>query len=79
MVQVTAGGGPAASGRGARSTACPDQVPQLPAGLVPGLGVTVIAAAAGDRRQPDLQATQVILSPGVRRGLLVRAAPGSHR
>jgi hypothetical protein len=63
MVQVAAGRRAAASGRGAAGVPGADQVLEFAAGLVPGLGMAVIAGAPGDHGQLDLQATQVVLRP----------------
>ena len=48
MVQVAARRWPAAARRAAPGAAGADQVLELAAGLVPGFGVPVVAAAAGD-------------------------------
>jgi hypothetical protein len=55
VVQVAAGGGAGAAGCGAAGATGPDEVLELAAGPVPGFGVAVVAAAAGDRCQPDPQ------------------------
>jgi hypothetical protein len=77
VVQVAAGGGAAAAGRGAPGAAGPDQVLELAAGPVPGFGLPVVAAATGDRSQMDPQRAQVVSGPGIGRGLLIRAAAGA--
>src|SRR5580692_1185913 len=64
VVQVAAGGGPAAARGGAPGAAGADQVLEFAAGPVAGLGVGVVAVAAGDRDQAGAQAAQVILRPG---------------
>jgi hypothetical protein len=77
MVQVAAGGWAAAARRGALGATGPDQVLELAAGLVPGFGMVMVAAAPGNRVQPDPQGPQVVLGPGIGRGLGVRAAAGA--
>jgi hypothetical protein len=77
VVQVAARGGAAAARRGAPRAAGPDQVLELAAGPVPGLGVLVVAAAAGDRSQMDPQRAQVVPGPGIGQGPLIRAAAGA--
>jgi hypothetical protein len=67
VVQVAPGRGAAASGGGAPGGPGGDQVLELAAGPVPGLGVPVAAGAAGDRGEPDPQAAQVV--PGRGAGL----------
>src|SRR5580692_13003786 len=67
VVQVAAGGGPAAARGGAPGAAGADQVLECAAGPVAGLGVGVVAVAAGDRGQAGAQAAQVILRPGAGR------------
>jgi hypothetical protein len=52
VIQIAPGGGPGAAGRGAPAAARADQVRQLAAGLVAGVGVPVVAAAPGDGGQP---------------------------
>ena len=69
MVQVAAGGGAGAAGCGAAGAAGPDQVLELTAGPVPGFGLLMVAAAAGDRCQPDPQRAQVVPGPGAGRRL----------
>src|SRR5271169_1513427 len=64
VVQVAAGGGPAAARRGAPGAAGADQVLEFAAGPVAGLGVGVVAVAAGDRDHVDAQAAQVVLRAG---------------
>src|SRR5580704_5775653 len=73
VVQVAPGRGPAAAGRGAPGAAGADQVLELAAGLVPGLGVTVITPATGDQGQPYPQRQQVVPGPGTGRRPLVWA------
>ena len=53
MVQVAAGGGPAAARGGAPGAAGADQVLEFAAGPVAGLGLGVVALAAGDRDHVD--------------------------
>jgi hypothetical protein len=65
VVQVTAGGGSAAARGGAPGAAGADQVLEFAAGPVPGLGLGVVAVAAGDRDQAAAQAAQVVLRRGV--------------
>ena len=67
MVQVAAGGGPAAARRGAPGAAGADQVPEGAAGPVAGLGAGVVAGAAGDRGHVDAQAARVVLRAGAGR------------
>ena len=55
VVQVAADGGTAAARRGAGGAAGPDQVSQLAAGVVAGLGVGMVAQTAGHRGQRSLQ------------------------
>src|SRR5580704_4278986 len=74
VVQVAPGRGPAAARRGAPGA---DQMLELAAGLVPGLGVPVITPAAGDQGQPHPQRQQVVPGPGIRWRPLVRAAAGA--
>ena len=69
MVQVAAGSGPGAAGCGAPGTAGPDEVLELAAGPVPGFRMLMVAAAAGDRGQPDSQGAQVVPGSGVGRWL----------
>jgi len=77
VVQVAAGRGPAAAGCGAPGAPGADQVLEFAAGLVPGLGVAVVTAAAGDQGQPHPQRNQVIPAPGIGRRPLVRTAAGA--
>ena len=77
MVQVAAGGGPAAAGSGAPGAAGADQVLEPAAGLVPGFRMAVVAAAAGHRGQPDPQRAQVVPGSGVGGRPLVLAAAGA--
>ena len=53
VVQVASGRGPTAAGGAAASVARPDQVLELAAGPVSGLGLLVIAVAPGDGGQSD--------------------------
>ena len=64
VVQVAAGGGLPAAGRGAPGIPDLDQVGQGPAGPVPALGPGVVAVAAGHRSHPDPQPGQVVPRSG---------------
>src|SRR5260370_13870860 len=67
MVQVTASRGSATARGGAPSAAGADQVLEFAAGPVAGLGVGVVAVAAGDRDHVDAQAAHVVLRAGAGR------------
>ena len=68
VVQVAAGRGPGAAGRGAGGVPGPDQVGQGAAGVVAGLGSGVAAGAAGDREQRAGEPGQGARGPGAGRG-----------
>jgi hypothetical protein len=59
MVQVTARGGPTAARGGAAGVAGADQVGQLAAEVIAGLGAGVVAGAAGNRDHADVQAGRI--------------------
>ena len=67
MVQVAAGGGPAAAGCGAPGVAGADNVAEFAAGPVAGLRVVVLAATAGDRGHRDAHASDPVPRPGAGR------------
>jgi len=68
MVQVASGGGAAAARRGAGRIACADQVLETVAGVVAGLGVRVVAGAAGDWDERGFQLGRPARGPGARWG-----------
>jgi len=76
VIQVAAGGGLSAAGGAAPGGPGGDQVPELAAGLIPGLGLPVVAAAAGDRGELDPQVAEVVLGPAAGRRPLGRDATG---
>ena len=53
MVEVAAGGGSVTAGGGAPGAAGADQVLEFAAGSITGLGLGVVAVAAGDLDQAD--------------------------
>src|SRR5579859_3229958 len=73
MVQIAAGGGTATAGGAAAGVARVDQVLELAAGPVPALGLRVVAGAADDGVESDVQAPQEV------RGLRVGRAWWSER
>ena len=60
MVQIATGGGTTAAGSGATWVARVDQVLELAAGPVPALGLSVVAGAADDGVESDVQASQEV-------------------
>ena len=77
MIQVAASRGLAAARRGAGRAPGADQVGQLAAGEVAGLGMGVVAGTAGDREQRAGEPEQVACGQGVRRaGARREAAAG---
>jgi hypothetical protein len=74
MVQVAAGGLTAASGRAAPGAPRVNQVLELAARFIAGLGVPVTAGTPGDGGELDPEAAEVVLGLGTGRRALVRAA-----